>query len=45
MSLFNSSTGRRVNDPWEDATGILTGDSLTIQYEESMHHADFEDAV
>jgi len=30
--------------PW-GATGILTGDSLTVQYNEIMHHTDFEDAL
>lgn len=45
MFLFDSSTGRGVSEPWDDATGTLEGDSLTIQYEESMQHADFENAV
>jgi hypothetical protein len=45
MFLFDSSTGRSVNEPWDDATGTLEGDSLTIQYQESMQHADFENAV
>ena len=52
--LFQSSTGRSIDEPWNDATGTLTprppaplgkGDLLTIRYPESMHHADFEDAV
>jgi hypothetical protein len=30
--------------PW-GATGVLTGDSLTVQYNEIMHHTDFEDAL
>jgi hypothetical protein len=54
MFLFQSSTGRSIDEPWNDATGTLTprppaplgkGDLLTIRYPESMHHADFEDAV
>jgi hypothetical protein len=45
MFLFNSSSGRSVDETWTDATGTLEGDSLTIYYRESMHHADFEDAV
>ena len=45
MFLFDSSSGRSVDDAWDDATGTLKGDSLTIQFQESMHHADFEDAV
>ncbi len=36
--------GRSVGTPW-DASGTLTGDSLTVQYTESMQHNDFEDAV
>jgi len=45
MFLFKSSSGRSVDEAWDDATGTLKGDSLTIQYQESMQHADFEDAV
>lgn len=45
MFLFDSSTGRGVHEPWDDATGTLEGDSLMIQFEESMQHADFENAV
>jgi hypothetical protein len=45
MFLFDSSTGRSVDEAWDDATGTLQGDALTIQYQESMQHADFEDAV
>ena len=44
MFLFEFQ-GRTIFDPWDDATGTLKGDSLTVQYEESMRHADFEDAV
>lgn len=44
MFLFEFQ-GRIIFDPWDDATGTLKGDSLTVQYEESMQHADFEDAV
>jgi len=43
MVLFEFH-GRRVGDAW-DATGTLKGDSLTVQYDEIMKHADFEDAV
>ena len=45
MYLFDSSTGRSFDEAWDDATGTLQGDALTIQYQESMQHADFEDAV
>ena len=41
MLEFN---GRRVGDPW-DATGTFAGESLMVQYDEGMKHADFEDAV
>ena len=44
MFLFEFQ-GRSVGTPWIDATATLKGDSLTVQYPESMHHADFEDAV
>jgi len=37
--------GRSVDSPFSDATGILKGDSLTVQYDWSMRMADFEDAV
>ena len=37
--------GRSIDSPWDDATGTLKGDSLTIQYHEGMQHSDFEDAV
>jgi hypothetical protein len=37
--------GRSVDTPWNDATGTRSGDSLTVQYAESMQHADFENAV
>ena len=30
--------------PWS-ATGTLKGDSLTVQFNEMMHHTDFEDAL
>jgi hypothetical protein len=44
MFLFEFN-GRSVGSPWDDATGTLTGDSLTVQYEWNMRMADFEDAV
>jgi hypothetical protein len=44
MFLFEFQ-GRRVGTPWNDATGTLSRDSLTVQYAESMQHADFENAV
>ena len=44
MFLFEFQ-GRSVGSPLDDATGILKGDSLTVQYDEIMKHADFEDAV
>jgi hypothetical protein len=43
--LFDSSTGRSVDEPWNDATGTLKGNLLTVQYDEIMQHSDFEDAV
>jgi len=43
--LFDSSTGRSVDEPWDDATGILEGDVLTLEYDDMMQHADFENAV
>jgi len=45
MFLFDSSTGRSVDEPWDDATGTLKGDSLTLEYDDIMQHADFENAV
>jgi hypothetical protein len=45
MFLFDSSTGRSVDDPWDDAIGTLSGDSLTLEYHEIMQHSDFENAV
>ena len=36
--------GWSVAGPW-GATGTLKGDSLTVQYNEIMHHTDFEDAL
>lgn len=44
MFLFEGQ-GRSVGTPWEDATGTLKSDSLTVQYSEGMQHADFENAV
>ena len=44
MFLFKFQ-GRSVGTPWEDATGTLKSDSLTVQYSEGMQHADFENAV
>jgi len=44
MFLFEFQ-GRSVGTPWEDATGTLKSDSLTVQYSEGMQHADFENAV
>jgi hypothetical protein len=43
--MFLLGERRSIFEPWDDAVGTLRGDSLTIQYKESMHHADFEDAV
>ena len=37
--------GGSIFDPWDDASGTLKGDTLTVQYDEIMQHADFEDAV
>ena len=45
-SSCSCSSGRAGASPAHgDATGTLKGDSLTVQYEEIMHHTDFEDAV
>jgi hypothetical protein len=44
MFLFEFQ-GRSVGSPFNDATGTLKGDSLTVQYDWSMRMADFEDAV
>lgn len=45
MFLFDSSTGRSVDEPWDDATGTLQGNLLTVRYDEMMQQSDFEDAV
>lgn len=45
MFLFQSSTGRSIGSPFDDATGTLRGDSLTVLYHEIMQQADFENAV
>ena len=37
--------GRGAAEPWDDATGTLNGDSLTVLYEETMQQNDFENAV
>lgn len=44
MFLFEFQ-GRSVGSPFNDATGTLKGDSLTVQYDWNMRMADFEDAV
>ena len=44
MFLFEFQ-GRSVAEPWDDATGTLKGDSLTLEYDEIMQQADFENAV
>jgi hypothetical protein len=44
MFLFEFQ-GRAVGTPFDDATGTLKGDSLTVQYPWDMRMADFEDAV
>lgn len=44
MFLFEFQ-GRSVADAWDDATGTLKGDSLTVQFDEIMKHSDFENAV
>jgi hypothetical protein len=44
MFLFEFQ-GRSVGTPWDDATGTLEGNLLTVQYHEQMKHADFENAV
>jgi hypothetical protein len=44
MFLFEFQ-GRSAGTPFDDATGTLKGDSLTVQYPWSMRMADFEDAV
>ena len=44
MFLFEFQ-GRSVADTWDDATGILNGNSLTVRYDLVMQHSDFENAV
>lgn len=44
MTFLFEFQGRSVGEA-ADATATLEGDSLTIQYVETMKHADFEDAV
>jgi len=44
MFLFEFQ-GRSVGSAFNDATGTLKGDSLTVQYDWNMRMADFEDAV
>jgi len=44
MFLFEFQ-GRSVDEAWDDATGTLSGDALTVQYHEIMQHSDFENAV
>jgi hypothetical protein len=44
MFLFEFQ-GRSVGEQWDDAIGVLKGDSLTIQYDLLMQHSDFENAV
>jgi hypothetical protein len=45
MVLFAFPDGRYADEAWDDATLRLNGDSLTIEYEEQMQHADWENAV
>ena len=44
MFLFQFQ-GRTVDEAWDDATGRLQGDSLTIEFDLLMQHSDFENAV
>jgi hypothetical protein len=44
MFLFEFQ-GRRVGSPWDDATGTLNDDLLTVQYNWNMQQADFESSV
>jgi|RhiMetdeSRZDD1v2_1073273.scaffolds.fasta_scaffold1185024_2 hypothetical protein len=44
MFLFEFQ-GRKSGTPWDDATGTLKGDLLTVQYVWDMRMADFEDGV
>ncbi len=44
MFLFEFQ-GRKSGTPWDDATGALKGDLLTVQYVWDMRMADFEDGV
>ena len=44
MFLFEFQ-GRTVGSPFDDATGTVKGDSLTVQYDWSMRMADFDDAT
>ena len=44
MFLFEFQ-GRTVNDIWDDATGTLSGDTLTITYDLIMQHSDYENAA
>jgi hypothetical protein len=44
MFLFEFQ-GDNAGNPFNDATGTLKGNSLTVQYDWSMRMADFEDAV
>ena len=45
MVLFAFQGGRYSDEPWDDATLRLNGDSLSIEYEQQMQHADWENAV
>ena len=44
MFLFEFQ-GRSVADAWDDATGFLSGDSLTVRYDLLMQHSDYENAA
>jgi hypothetical protein len=43
--LFEWSEGRSVDEAWDDATGILQGDTLTIEFELNMQMADYQNAI
>ena len=45
MFLFQSSTGRSIDEPWSDATGTLNGDVLEVRHNEIAQHSGFENAV
>jgi len=45
LAVLFEFQGRPAEEAWDDATATLQGDALSLEFEVSMQHADFENAV